>query len=101
MVTKAAVQKKSSGSSKLKAAAQKVKDYKQALQDAYDRGYGDGYAAATDIPKVVGAKMAAKTGYSRGLRDNGRGKKDKTKAAQGKSRTGKREIWAGGNSPRK
>ena len=85
MVTKAAVQKKSSGSSKLKAAAQKVKDYKQALQEAYDLGYGD-----TDIPKVVGAKMAAKTGYSRGLRDNGRVKKYQTKAAQSKSRTAKR-----------
>lgn len=90
MATKAAVQKKSSGSSKLKAAAQKVKDYKQALQEAYDLGYGDGYAAATDIPKVVGAKTAAKTGYSRGLRDNGRVKKYQTKAAQSKSRTAKR-----------
>lgn len=90
MATKAAIQKKSSGSSKLKAAAQKVKDYKQALQDAYDRGYGDGYAAAADIPKVVGAKTAAKTGYSRGMRDNGRVTKYQTKAAQSKSRTVRR-----------
>ena len=67
-----------------------MKDYKQALQDAYDRGYGDGYAAAADIPKVVGAKTAAKTGYSRGMRDNGRVKKYQTKAAQSKSRTVRR-----------
>ena len=43
------------------------KAYNKAIQEAYNYGYRDGYAAYEHIAKTRGAKAAAQYGYGRGL----------------------------------
>ena len=65
-----ATKKKSTVKEKVQKVGQNAREYKQAMDAAYDLGYQAGYEAATQIPKVPGAKLAARTGYGRGVSAN-------------------------------
>lgn len=56
------------------------RNYVKAIQEAYDYGYRDGYAAHDNLPNVRGAKTAAKYGYGRGLNAHSRVNKYQAKA---------------------
>ena len=51
---------------------ERVVEYRNAVQEAYNSGYRDGYAAYEHIPKVRGAYTAATYGYGRGLKSHKR-----------------------------
>ena len=52
-----------------------AKRYGADLRTAYDIGYSQGWNAAYDIPKRVGAKTAAAYGYKKGIRNRRRADK--------------------------
>lgn len=58
----------------------RAKSYNKALQEAYDYGYRDGYAAYEHIAKTRGARTAAQHGYGRGLSAHNKVKKYQAKA---------------------
>ena len=87
MAAKAAA--KASGTAAIKERAKslgmKVKDFRRAMEEAYDLGFQQGYAASERIPKVPGAKLAAQTGYGKGINANRKVKKYQAKARGGNS----------------
>ena len=58
----------------------RAKSYNKALQEAYDYGYRDGYAAYEHIAKTRGARTAARYGYGRGLSAHNKVRKYQAKA---------------------
>ena len=58
----------------------RAKSYNRALQEAYNYGYRDGYAAHEHLPKVRGARTAAQYGYGRGLSAHNKVNKYQAKA---------------------
>ena len=46
----------------------KVKDYTDALQEAHDAGFKEGWIAHETLPKVPGAGVAATVGFGKGIK---------------------------------
>ena len=59
---------------------ERIVEYRNAVQEAYNSGYRDGYAAYEHIPKVRGAYTAATYGYGRGLKSHKRVEKYQAKS---------------------
>ena len=57
----------------------KAKEYKGHMNVAYNVGYKSGVNDYPSIPKVVGARTSATTGYSRALKDARRNEKFQNK----------------------
>ena len=70
----------SSTKTKKQSAISRAKSYNKALQEAYDYGYRDGYAAYEHIAKTRGARTAAQHGYGRGLSAHNKVRKYQAKA---------------------
>lgn len=71
---------KASSNPKKPSVLARSKSYNKALQEAYDYGYRDGYAAYEHIAKTRGARTAAQHGYGRGLSAHNKVKKYQAKA---------------------
>lgn len=64
--------------------AARKQSYMQAVREAYNYGFRDGYAAYSHLPKVRGSQTAAQYGYGRGLSAHKKVNKYQTKANAGK-----------------
>lgn len=53
----------------------KKESYGKAIRAAYDQGFRAGWAAHSELPNRVGARTAAKAGFSKGLREHKRSDK--------------------------
>ncbi len=64
-----------------------TKKYVGELKVAYDAGYEAGYATASRLPKVPGAKAVASVGFGKGARAQQKDARAKEKSSTGRAAT--------------